>query len=398
MKIAIVKDQIPYPCANVINTLKHAHALYKCGHQVEVLVLDQFFRENSKIQRNKVHNFFGINKGIVIRYFKGNLIFYLSKLRFISPIVWLIKKIPILYYFLDPERKISQYIRDNNFDLVYCRNTHRVAYFSILNKISTIIESHSYNMETELSDVIKISNEKYFKGIITVSNLIKKNYIKNGFPENKILVLEDALDLEKFEKIKKSKITLRKELNLPLKKRIILYSGKMEVDWVSYIILDSAKILENKDFYFYFLGGTKKDIKSWKEYCKNKKIHANIRFLGFQPFNQIPNYLKAADVLLITYAQTCPIIDWISPIKIFEYMGSKTPFIATKIKRLEEICNNNECLFHEPDDPNDLANKIIKLVENKKLQDIIVKNAVKKAKKHTYILRCEKILKFINKK
>ena len=51
MKIAIVKDQIPYPCANVINTLKHAHALYKCGHQVEVLVLDQCLvnKKNSNI-------------------------------------------------------------------------------------------------------------------------------------------------------------------------------------------------------------------------------------------------------------------------------------------------------------------------------------------------------------
>ena len=84
-----------------------------------------------------------------------------------------------------------------------------------------------------------------------------------------------------------------------------------------------------------------------------------------------------------------------SPIKIFEYMASKTPIIATDAGRMGEICNNNECLLSNPDDPIDLSKKIDYLISNEKLRTKLQQNAYTKVKNFTYKKRCKAIINFI---
>ena len=67
MKIALIKDVIPVPCANVINTLNHAQSFFKLGHSVEILVVDQFIKEKSKVKKRDAHLFYGLNKSIKIK-------------------------------------------------------------------------------------------------------------------------------------------------------------------------------------------------------------------------------------------------------------------------------------------------------------------------------------------
>jgi len=394
MKIAIIKNLIPIPCANVINTLKHAHTFFNLSHKVEILAVEQFLEERWRLKLKDIHNFYGINQEIRLYFFRGGIFFYFRKYKFFMALLRFLKLFPKIFNFFDPEVKISKYCLKNNIDLSYCRGTYRTAYRNIVNNIPTILESHHYNISPELRNVIKLSENKNFIGIITISDILKHNFIRYGVPEEKILVLEDAVELEKFDKITDNKTVIRKILNLPLQKRIILYSGGLYDFSGINIILEAADILNNKEISFYFLGGTKKQIKKWKKYKKKNNIKANIHFLGFKPNIIIPFYLKAANILLSTYSPNCQTLKWMSPIKIFEYMGSKTPFIATRIRRKTEICNNNDCVFTNPEDPRDLSNKINILINDKDLQNKIVENSYQKAKNHTYKKRCKRIIEF----
>ena len=105
--------------------------------------------------------------------------------------------------------------------------------------------------------------------------------------------------------------------------------------------------------------------------------------------------MKAADVLLATFSPNCPTLEFMSPVKIIEYMASKTPFIATNIGRNIEICDNNECLFTNVNDPNDLSEKISMLINDKDLQKKLIRNAYEKAKNHSFNKRCHLIIEFI---
>jgi len=109
----------------------------------------------------------------------------------------------------------------------------------------------------------------------------------------------------------------------------------------------------------------------------------------------IPRYLKSADILLAPYSLSCETVDWMSPLKIFEYMAAKVPIIASNVKRLIEICDNNECIFFNVDDPIDLSEKIILLSESEVLQKELIRNASKKVRDYTYKNRCIEILNLL---
>ncbi len=110
----------------------------------------------------------------------------------------------------------------------YCRS-YRAAYYNIKKKIPTVIEIHTPKLNNfEVRLLLGLSNDKYFKGLVTISNILKANFVKMGVSEKKLIVLEDSVDLNKFNKITKSKNELRSELNLPLNKKVVMYCGSLK--------------------------------------------------------------------------------------------------------------------------------------------------------------------------
>ena len=83
-----------------------------------------------------------------------------------------------------------------------------------------------------------------------------------------------------------------------------------------------------------------------------------------------------------------------SPMKVFEYMAAKIPFICSDVQRIREVCGDDSCYYFQPDDFKDLS-KTIKQVLNlsQKVKDVISTNAYGKVKEFTYVKRCQKILK-----
>ncbi|MFX0141654.1 MAG: glycosyltransferase family 4 protein [Candidatus Hodarchaeota archaeon] len=393
MKIAIIKKGIPIPSADVINTLKLAQGFYNLGHKVEILTIEEFTEKLWKIKIGDIYKFYDLSEDNHIKYFKGSLLFYLRNFKFIRGIINFLVLIPRIYNLIDPEISISKYCKDNNFDLVICRDTFRTAYNNIVNKIPTVLDLHGYENLREIGKILTVKNSKYFKGVITLNEFLKQICIKKGIPEKKIKVMDNSIDLHKYNRIISEKAKLRKKLNLPLNKKIILYSGEPHSDRGIDIILKAADLLNDNKLSFYFIGGDKEIIKNWLLYININKIKGDIHFVGLKPFKLIPYYLKAADVLLATFSLNCPTLKYMSPVKIIEYMASRTPFIATRIGRNIEICNNNECLFTEVDNAKDLSEKIMKLINNKNLQNKLIENAYNTAKEHTFKKRCKMILK-----
>ncbi len=95
------------------------------------------------------------------------------------------------------------------------------------------------------------------------------------------------------------------------------------------------------------------------------------------PHQDMPLYLKAADLLVISYANDM-FTNMVPHLKTFEYMASGTPIVATKTKGNEEILVHEKTAFLvEPEDPEAIANGIVKALENDDLAKEIGKNAKK---------------------
>lgn len=228
--------------------------------------------------------------------------------------------------------------------------------------------------------------------IIAISGGIKKELEKFGFDPNNILVAFDAVDLEDFD-IKASKSKAREKLNLPLDKKIALYSGHF-FKWKGVDTLIEAAMLL-KEVFFVFIGGTEKDIKEFKSLVKDKKLD-NVLFLGHKPYREVPWYLKAADVLVLPNKKEEKISElYTSPLKLFEYMASKRPIVASDLPSISEVLDEETAVFFEPDNPKQLVESIKKVIQSGDLAETISAKAFERVKNYTWGKRVERILEFI---
>ncbi|MFW9827690.1 MAG: glycosyltransferase [Candidatus Thorarchaeota archaeon] len=397
MKIGVITaGNLPSQWAHSINTVKHANGFYNLNNRVEILAIQNLSDLKRRVGIRDIHDFYDIDRKVKIHFFNENFFKFFQEYKFLNyPLSHISEKLSFLQIFENPEDKISKYCSKNKFNLVYSRS-YKGAFACIKNKIPTILETHTTLVNNpHLKRVIKVSDDKYFKGIVTIHKLLAENFFKNGVPNEKMLILEDAVDIEKFNNIKANKEKLRRYLKLPLDKNIITYCGSLNPGkGIKMLIRVSKKF--NQNTLFYIIGGEKKWLNYWRNKVKLEKI-TNVKFIGFVLNKLVPLYLKSSDVLIMLYdleeKNAIMDINTTSPIKLFEYMAAKRPIVTIKLPTIEKIVRHNqEALLSEWDNVEEIAENIQKLLNNHLLVNQISQNAYKKAKNHTYIKRCKRIL------
>ncbi len=398
MKIAVVSSgHIPSQWAHSINTMKAANAFHKLGHEVEVLTAERYLDKKNMQKIKDIHKFYGINEGIKILSFKDNPLFYLEELKPLNYLLWLLKKMTKngVRYIFDPEEIISNYCKENNVDICYCRS-YRTVYYNVRNKIPSILESHTPNIKhPDLQRVIKLSHSEYFKGLVTISDILKQNFVKAGVPKDKILVLQDGVDIESFQNLL-AKEEIREILKLPKDKKIVTYCGSLFPDkGIEHILLVAKNI---PGVIFLLVGGRDQEIMMWKEYINTYKIK-NVQFTGFVENSKVPLYLKAADVLIMPYKTDQEIkimdINTTSPLKLFEYMAAEKPIISTNIPAISRIITHGvEGLLAEPNNIQELSQFVKMVLKDEQLAEKLANNAYEKVQKYDWKERCKKILSY----
>lgn len=228
--------------------------------------------------------------------------------------------------------------------------------------------------------------------IVSITTGLKRVLVDLEISEKKIIVASDGVDLSDFEKVTQSPNELRKELLLPLDKKIIMYAGHL-YQWKGVDVLADAAGEFDSTILFVFIGGTVKDLERLKEKYADVK---NIVFLGLKPHAQIPKYLKSADVLVLPNSGKEMISKiYTSPLKLFEYLAAGKPIIASDLLSLREVLDDCTAVFFEPDNSQSLALKIKNILQDEKKITETSLNSVKKSRQYSWDIRAKNILDFI---
>ena len=126
---------------------------------------------------------------------------------------------------------------------------------------------------------------------------------------------------------------------------------------------------------------------------------------NFKSYKFIPDILKRSKYLLLPYAnkvsvnsKNLEVSNYMSPLKMFDYLASGKIIIASNLKVYSHILKNNfNCLMPKKNDLKswvDLINNISK--ENKNFNSLR-KNALNTASKYTWEKRAKKIDFFFKK-
>ena len=183
--------------------------------------------------------------------------------------------------------------------------------------------------------------------------------------ENFIDDIPKQMDRDKLEQVKK-------EIGSS-EKRIIMYTGTLEAYQGIPLLIESMTHLDG-DFRLVLIGGKEDQVEAIAKTVKEKRLENRVLLLGSKQPEEIPYYLKVSDVLV-----SPRILGSNIPLKIYSYLKSGVPVVATNLYTHTQSINKNISILVEPE-PEAFARGIREAVSEK--GKTVTKNALTFCKKN----------------
>lgn len=203
-----------------------------------------------------------------------------------------------------------------------------------------------------------------------------------------IFVERNGIDLDHFGG--DDKVVARGKLNLPVDARIILYTGNL-YSWKGVdTLIAAAQYLPG--VLTYIVGGTPEDQQRMRAFAGS-----TVHFIPRTSHNMMPIWQSAADLLILPNTAREQIsVRYTSPMKLFEYMASRRPIVASDLPSIREILPDKAGFFFRPDDPKSLAGTILGILENPLDASLRAEQAYSVVEHYTWSVRAVRLLGRMN--
>jgi UDP-glucose:(heptosyl)LPS alpha-1,3-glucosyltransferase len=271
----------------------------------------------------------------------------------------------------------SQFLTLLNPDIVTMHGCYK-AYYEKMKKLNLHVDEDALlRLSFKIGENLVLKKAKL---IISVSKGLKKELIKYyNIPKEKIRVIPNGVDLNKFKPNIKKRKKIREKLNIAQNAKVLIYTGgDFKRKGVKEIILALKKIRGNVKFIITGKG----DIDYFKELAKKNNVIDIVIFTGFVP--KIEDYYCAADIFVF------PSVYEAFSLSTLEASASGLPLIVTKINGTEELVREGENGFFIKRDSIDIAEKVNLLIKDEKLMKQMSKNSRKIVEREYSWERCAK--------
>ncbi len=232
-------------------------------------------------------------------------------------------------------------------------------------------------------------------GIIATTTNLGDIAVGGGFPPDRILVEQNAVDLDNFEPYR-TKEEARRTINLDSNRPVVTYVGHLYERKGTTIILDVAALMPSCDFVF--VGGWEEDVKILREACTARKLE-NVRLVGHVNQPGLRDYFYAADILILPTTDHPDHTIMGSQLKLFEYMASRRPFVASALPSTKTVVRDGvNALLAEPGNPSSFKTAIQRLIDDPGLAERLSQQAYENVQYYTWDKRAARILEFASKK
>jgi glycosyltransferase involved in cell wall biosynthesis len=330
----------------------------KLGHKVHLIALD---KGDLILHTN-------------VRFYK---IFPFINKRFLSLATLTLQKNHIKYL-------IKRIVKKENIDLIYERHGEDYATeIGVKKNIPTILELNGVasaeaklqsadKKEIEKIDATEIKKIQMADKIVAVTERIKEHYVTLGVNENKFVVMPNGVNTDIFRPLDEE--MCRRELDLG-RFPIIAFVGSFRpyqglefaISAMPLILkeIPNAKLLLVGDAGNYRGFQFRPTIQDLKSLAEHLGVEKNVIFTGRVKYEKIPLYINSSDVCLI-FRDGLP-EGYGSPVKLFEYLACSRPVICTDWKMFKFIEQEKVGFLVNHKNPTNIAQAIIKLLDNKKL-------------------------------
>lgn len=182
----------------------------------------------------------------------------------------------------------------------------------------------------------------------------------------------------------------------------LLYIGTL-ADWQGLEVLIKAlpKILEQQAVRLRIVGrGRSRQRKFLSKQIRKLGVEASVSIQPGVPHHAVPSLIADSDVCLAPLGlNDRNVTQGACPIKILEYMASARPLVASNMPIVRELVREDiDALLFSPSDPEDLAHKVLTLLNDFELSQRLATSASERAlTKFTWHAAQKKLVKVYNK-
>ena len=402
--IYLLKARIPTEKAHGYQAMKTSEAFINAGVNLEVWIPRRI--NSIELSDTPVEEYYQLENNIPInKMFGFDFIHLVNKLpdylRFSRLVHIAALANSVVYYF----NVMFKIIGSTKNSIYYTRDPILASFLAIFMpdfvKNKLFVELHALS-NTQKRKIRQIKTLSKCAGVITVTSAMRERLIEMGMSPDLILVEPDSVDLKQFD-IPYNKSEARKKLNLNCDIKIAAFVGKFhtkgEEKGIPEILVAASKLVNKyADLHFYFVGGPLERVSKYKEIMSQLGLSANnIKFVEKRPVSEIPLWLKSADILLMPHPYSEFYAFYVSPMKMFEYMSSGRPIVASDLPAIREVLEHNiNALLGKPGNPTDIENNISMLLDDENLRNMLSSEAKRTVLHYTWSNRVKRLINFIH--
>lgn len=269
---------------------------------------------------------------------------------------------------------------------IYTRNLYLAGILGLFNR-KVVYESHYAHWTTSYLHrfLFTLFALRKKNKLVVISHALKNLYMTHTRFQGSILVAHDGANPLLLSTTEQSKSRL-----------VVGYIGSLYHGRGVEQILEAARKIP--EFDFLFVGGPREQ----KERLEQTYQLKNVSFIGHVQPSEVKKYLEQSDILVAPYQKSVRVFgntldtaEYMSPLKIFEYMSSQRPIIVSDLPVLHEVLDQECARFVQADDVENWVTSIRSLGDPA-IRKLLSTNAYKRfLAKYTWEERAKLIAGFI---
>ncbi len=329
MRIYYIADiRLPTEKAHGLQIMETCEAFARAGHEIELVVPSK----HNTIAEDPFA-YYGVATRFVVTTLRMPDLIRFGRVGFVLAQIWFSERARLQRAFWKA-------------DIIYSRDAFVLLQYLLLGR-RLVYEGH-----TAPTHISRFVARRAYR-VVCISRGLRDAYVAAGVRPEYIIVAPDGIDCEAFAN-PEPQAAARMRLGLPREGKIVMYIGRLDGWKGTQTLLDAAALLPT-EVHIVMIGGEPDQVASLRS------KYPGVSFLGYRPMKELPNNQAAADVLVLPNTATDETSAlYTSPMKLFSYMASGRPIVASDLPSIREVLDEGAAYIVAPDDAQALAHGIAK--------------------------------------
>lgn len=210
--------------------------------------------------------------------------------------------------------------------------------------------------------------------VITITEALKTEMISRGVPEEKIVVVPNGVDTERFVPMERDE-ELAYDLGVS-EKTVIGYVGSiLDYEGIDMLIEATEILAEQRDDFHVLIVGDGAKLEELQNYVIENGFQSHITFTGRVPHEDVERYYSIIDITPLP-RHPLPVCEMVSPLKPFEAMAMGKTILGSDVDAIAEIIKPGiNGFLHEKGNVLSLVKELNNLLDNPSLVKSVGKSS-----------------------